>query len=134
MATFTETGNGGALLQGSFSRHYTYEATGGVTVYRCAAVSIKEFFITQYGPGDIAFSVFAARKGILEKVCIKSVGLNCIPRNCASIGAGCFPIYRDKYNTVWTDNELLTQQESIDIAQAYIDKIKGYEESLLRNC
>jgi hypothetical protein len=134
MATFNETANGGAILGGSFSRSFTYEGTGGVEVFNCSIVGSAYFVTTKYGPGDIAFSIIAARKGVLEKVCIKTVALNCITRACARAGAGCFPLYKDKYNSVWFDEDLVTQAEAIVLAQAYIDVIKGYEASLVRNC
>lgn len=126
--------SGGVLVHPTFSRHFTLDGSGGVSVYRCACVTKTTFFITTYGPGDIAFSAFAAKKGILEKVCIKAVYLNCIPRNCAVAGAGCFPLYKDKYNSVWFDENLLSQAAATTIAQTYIDIFKGHEEQLLRNC
>lgn len=134
MATFNESGTGGIVVNPTFSRQFAVEGTGGVSVYRCACVTKTIFFITTYGPGDIAFSAFAAKKGVLEKVCIKAVYLNCIPRNCAVAGAGCFPLYKDKYNSVWVDENLLSQADATTMAQAYIDKFKAYEEQLLRNC
>ena len=134
MATFNETSSGGVVIQGAFTRSYTYEGSGGVEVYNCATVGNAYFISTRYGPGDIAFSIFAAKKGVLEKVCIKTVALNCITRACARSGAGCFPLYKDKYNSVWLDENLVTQAEAIDLAQAYIDIIKGHEDALVRNC
>lgn len=134
MATFNETSSGGVLVQGAFSTGYSYEGSGGVEVYNCATVGNAYYISTRYGPGDIAFSIFAANKGILEKVCIKTVALNCTARACARSGAGCFPLYKDKYNSVWLDENLVTQAEAIVLAQAYIDVIKGYEASLVRNC
>ena len=127
-------GSGGVLIQGAFSRSYAYVASGGVEVFNCAGVGSAFFVSTRYGPGDIAFSIFAANKGILEKVCIKTVALNCITRACARAGAGCFPLYKDKYNSVWLDENLVTQAEAIVLAQNYIDKVKAYEDDLVRNC
>jgi hypothetical protein len=130
----TRSATGGVLIQGAFSRSYTYEGSGGVEVFNCARVGSAYFVSTRYGPGDIAFSISAAKKGILEKVCIKTVALNCTRRACARSGAGCFPLYRDKYNSVWLDENLVTQANAIILAQAYIDKVKGYEDALVRNC
>lgn len=131
---YFESSLGGILVLGTIGRHFSYEGSGGVDVFRCADVTKTTIFVTKYGPGDIAFSEFAARNGILEKICIKTVSLNCIPRNCAVAGAGCFPLYKDKFNSVWLDDNLLTQSEAIVIVQAYIDRKKAEEEALLRNC
>lgn len=126
--------SGGVIMRGDFEFDYSYTATGGVSVFNCAIVSSAFFILTKYGPGDISFSLRAAKKGVLEKVCIKAVALNCLTRNCAVAGAGCFPLYKDKFNSLWFDEDLATQAQAIVLAQAHIDKIKAFEENLLRTC
>jgi len=133
--TYNEAGTGGILLSGVGSNNYiySYEAVGGVEVYSCAPTSKSIFLSTAYGPGDIAFSKFAALKGKVEKVCIKSVALNCVNGN-STFGVGCYPLYKDKYNSLWMDENLLNQDQAIALAQVYIDMIRAQEEALLRNC
>lgn len=134
MATFNEFGSGGILTSGFISFNYYYEGNGNISVHDCALVSKTICVFVTFGPGDIAFSAFAANKGILEKICIKTLALNCFKKNCARGGSGCYPIYKDKYNGIWLDEDLLLQAEANTIIQKLIDQATANEESLVRNC
>tara|TARA_Y100000296_G_C5064618_1_gene201689 strand:- start:148 stop:552 length:405 start_codon:yes stop_codon:yes gene_type:complete len=134
MATFNESGSGGILIAALHASHRSYVGSGNIELINCAIVTQANFFVSLFGPGDIAFSAFAAKKGILEKVCIKTVARNCFSRSGAVAGAGCFSVYRDKYNSIWLDEDLMLQVEATTVAQAYLDTFIAHELELLRNC
>jgi hypothetical protein len=68
-----------------------------------------------------------AMHGILEKITIKNLYFTTVTT-----------LYKDTYNTLWNENELLDQADAVALAIAYWEtleaKLEAYQDSLRIKC
>lgn len=101
MTIFNDTSSGGAVFGG------------------CASVSYVKTYITEFGSGDIVYSLPKARKGILEKVVIKKTStVN------SKFTQGAFRVlYVDTLNSLWNERDLTSHANAISLAKAYYENL-----------
>lgn len=85
---------------------YEYVGDGGLALGGLAYSVWYRFAINQF-----AYTLFGAKKGRLEKICVKKIHFN-------DWGGVIRVVYQDTFNAVWLEEELFTLSE----AQAYIDE------------
>ena len=85
---------------------YEYIGDGGLALGGLAYSVWYRFAVNQF-----AYTLFGAKQGILDKICIKQIYFN--------DGGGVITVvYKDTFNAVWLEDELFALSE----AQAYIDE------------
>lgn len=110
MATYSETFNGGAVGSG------------------CSIIEQQFNFESTFNIGDIAYIEGSARKGKLEKICIKKILMDI---NTVSVS----PKYIDTLNGLYFSNELINYSEAVALARAYHrEKIIKLKEKLDELC
>ena len=98
---------------------YNYVSSGQVIdIYGCADYKLVYFYTVKFAVNSIAYDLRQARKGILEKIAIKSIRI----LDGAPIG-----LYQDSYNALHNESDLGTYDEALAIARAYIDGLYGQE-------
>ena len=103
---------------------YYLQSSGTVRVVGCAGVGVKQKLIVRFLVGDRAYIKKKALQGKIESVVIKRIN-------------GVFPKYDgfntaiqpdinyvDTFNRVWMEEELVSQERSIDIARIYLENIR----------
>lgn len=106
----------------------------GIKLGGCPKVTAYNSVTLEYSVGDILFVATKARKGILERVSIKEIVLRPRPiddagakdkflrysrRMCSMHPTNYSFAYIDTYNAIWSDGELVGNQEAIDLAIVY---------------
>lgn len=81
---------------------YEYTSIGGIAFSGIATCRWHKFAILDY-----AYTLFGAKQGILEKICIKSIFFN--PDDTEIV-----TVYKDTFNTLWIEYELFTLEEAED--------------------
>jgi hypothetical protein len=95
-----------------------YTGSGSIQLKGCAGVVGKYFYQTKFGERSAAYTLQKAKKGIIEKIVVKQVILHRSPKTYNQI----VWLYKDTFNGLWNESDLLTHQEAIDIATAYLEK------------
>jgi hypothetical protein len=93
-----------------------YIATGRITIGGCSLpVQVDRYYTFTFGIGSMPYVIAKARKGVLERVCIKKVNLVNFD--------GISPIYNyvDTTNRVWMEDELTWQSVAIELATYYLE-------------
>lgn len=98
MASYNEVGSGGAKMRG------------------CGVVEHIHVVATTFGPGDVLYSIYKARRGILEKVVIKYAK---IIKNKRTGGQYVF-LYVDTLNALWNEYDLVPYSQAYQLAQNYL--------------
>lgn len=94
---------------------YNDTGSGGIKVSGCPILSDSHYYETSYDIGDVLYSEEKARHGILEKVVIKQI----VPTNVALTGGQYHVLYRDTFNALWNDGELVSFSIAEDMAEDY---------------
>lgn len=97
---------------------FNYVGSGVVKIRGCSEVSGKFYYVTKFGERSPAYVKQKAIKGIIEKVVIKQVILQRSPKTYNQI----VWLYKDTFNGLWNESDLLTHQEALDLATAYLEK------------
>ena len=75
----------------------------------CAVVRVEYYYQFKFGINSFAWLAYKARRGVLEKVAIKSVRM---------VSPYVF-LYTDTLNSLYNESDLMTQQEAIDTFAIY---------------
>ena len=106
---------------------FTYAGSGTINLYGCGLYRKKINVYYKWAERSILFSKEKARKGRLEEVYIKTVLLN---RSYNQIT----PIYKDSYNSLWNEEDLVDANEAILLIQEYIDTERQIVFTYIDNC
>jgi hypothetical protein len=91
------------------------EATsGGISAGGCAFAGDLHPFITQFGVGDTLYSEPKARKGVLEKVVIKSIKTTLTRRTLVAT-----TLYTDTFNGLWNEWDLVTYVKATELIELH---------------
>lgn len=90
---------------------YTFTPTGSLTLGGYTEPCISRVFNLDFSIGDIVFVAAKARKGVLERVCIKKI------LDYGLLYGG--PVYKDTFNEVWEEDELVSHADAINLAVAF---------------
>lgn len=89
-----------------------YTATGSISLYSLAKVCFVEHIPVLFSKRDLVFVMAKAKKGILEKICLKTINLNVSVFN-----------YIDTFNEVYLETELCSEEHAVNYAIAYYQKL-----------
>ena len=106
---------------------FSYIGSGTINFYGCGFYNKKFNIYYKWAEGSLLFGKKKAIKGRLEEVYIREVLLN---RSYNQIA----PIYKDSYNSLWKEEDLVTEAEAIILIQEYIDIERQAIFSYLNNC
>lgn len=95
----------------------------------CAVVGIMHPSVTAFGLGDTLYSAAKARRGVLEKVVVKSIRTITTRR---TLAAG-KTLYEDTFNALWNEWDLVTLEKALLLVAAYRQKLRD-EASKLAGC
>ena len=107
--------------------HYSYVPDGGLESFGCARVQKDIFVFYKWGERSIVYLKHKAINGCIEKVAIKRVVIN-------NKYGKYIPIYCDTLNSLYGENELITETEARSLVQTYIDKKNSEIARAARNC
>jgi hypothetical protein len=96
---------------------FTYIATGQINVGGCSDYLSQEILYWQFAVNSIVFSKPAALKGKYERIAIKEVIFNNIGNMCR--GCNYRPIYKDSYNALWSEEELVAYSDAVEIVDNF---------------
>lgn len=105
----------------------SYTGSGTINLYGCGLYRKKINVFYKWAEGSILFSKEKAQKGRLEEVYIKTVLLN---RSYNQI----IPIYKDSYNSLWNEEDLVEEADAVILIQEYIDAERQIVFQYLDNC
>lgn len=106
----------------------SFNVTGDSTA---CAVSGKLIGITyKYQEGSILYSCAKSRRGILERICIKTVRVVATRKTWGQ------PVimYIDTLNTLWNEDELCAEDDAVAAAIDYLENLKNDIQESLENC
>jgi hypothetical protein len=92
---------------------------GGIGVRGCALVDALHPSVTKFGIGDIVYNVQKARRGVLEKVVIKSVR-SVTSRRTLAVGRR---IYTDTFNGLWNEWDLVPFNTAMILIATHDQKV-----------
>lgn len=101
-----------------------YISSGTMHTGGCSEYEIIYYYPYKFGINSYAWIKYKAYKGILEKVAIKSVRM---------VSPYMF-LYKDTFNRLHNENDLLTHQEAIDAATVYWENLEHLSAENIRNC
>ena len=94
---------------------YDEMGSGGVSLRGCGPVTLLHSLVTSFSAGDILFNIKKARRGVLEKVVVKTTR---VVANRRTFGAKRV-LYTDTLNGLWNEDELVPYQQAVALAEAY---------------
>lgn len=95
--------------------NFEYTMSGTITSYGCATVTIDKFYNYQFEIGSIAYDLISAELGKVEPISIQKVVF--YPK-----GRVTEVFYRDSLNAVYSEANLVTHDEAVEIATAYLTR------------
>lgn len=102
-----------------------HTSTGGFRLGGCSEYGFTANSPAIYSIGDILYSKAKARKGLLRKHCIKKV----------ITGAIYLPIvYIDTFNAIFNEEELISYEDAIEIAEAAVIQSAQELENHMLDC
>lgn len=107
--------------------HYSYVSDGGLESFGCAMIEKSIFAYYKLGERSIVYLRHKAIKGCIEKVAIKRVVIN------NKVGRY-IPIYIDTLNSMYNEDELITEEEARRLIQNYIDKNRSDIAKAIKRC
>lgn len=117
----------GSLFFTSVRYDFYHEAVGSLTLCSTTSFSKNKIITLKFKPRDTVWSKDKAMHGILEKITIKNLYFTAVTT-----------LYKDTYNTLWNENELLDQSDAVAMAIAYWEgieaKLEAYQDSLGIKC
>jgi len=117
--------------------NHTYVSSGTIRVAGCASLVLYHFFFAKYSVGDIVYSGPKARKGILEKYCIKEIRFFTKAEEPVGLCRYCSfpPLYVDTLNAFHNEEDLVSPQVARVLVDNYIEFKKAQlQEFKLRSC
>ena len=109
--------------------HFKHEVTGVIHLRSCTFYSKTRFFYVRFKEGDAAYEKRKAEhKGLLRKHVIKKVNVFTNPKTQAQIHVS----YNDTLNELWLDEELVTHEEALKLAELYLLKQAEWAEALIK--
>lgn len=97
--------------------NFSYVGGGTVNFYGCFKYRILWPFSHKYNVGDVVYYLPKAEKGKLEKIVIKKVH---VVRSAGTVGKPIF-MYKDNYNSIYNEYDLVWEGEAILIARTYYE-------------
>lgn len=97
-----------------------YNASGFINIYGCSEIERRINVNYKWGERSVVYVKPKAIQGIFEKVAIKKVFMNNFKGNLNPYA----PIYQDTLNSLYNEDELISEFEAISLVQDYIDKRK----------
>lgn len=94
---------------------YNETVSGGLIVGGCATITRTEIIVSAFGAGDVLYNINKAKKGVLEKVVIKSYML---AKHSLTQGVRVF-VYKDTFNALWNEWELVPYATALALAESY---------------
>lgn len=76
-------------------------------------------YTVKYPPRSVVYDIDKAKKGVLEKVCIKSFKVN-VNKSTANQPV---ILYKDTYNWLWMENMLCPEAAAVEYAIAYWTRV-----------
>lgn len=117
----------GKLFFTSVRYDFYHEAVGSLRLCSTTSFSKNKLTTIKFKPRDTVWSRAKAMVGILEKITIKTVLFSSVTI-----------MYKDTYNTLWNENELVDETDATALAIAYWEyvqaKIEAYQESVRIKC
>jgi len=92
-----------------------YEGEGVISIGSCTKYYEKQKLTIKYTAGDTLFLKYKAIKGKIEKITIKEIR---VVSNRSIYGAFAF-VYVDTMNSLYTDKDLCTEIEALNLAETY---------------
>lgn len=89
-----------------------YIGSGGIKISGCAIANKVVYVSHKWEVNSILYIRHKAVKGVLERVAIKRVILN-------SVANQIVPIYQDTLNSLWNEDDLLTEAHAIELTEIY---------------
>lgn len=111
----------------SVSDRYSCVPEGGLESFGCSLVEKRISVSYRWGERSIVYLKYKAIRGCIEKVAIKRVVMN-------NKYGGYVPVYWDNLNSIYNENELITEIEARQLVQTYIDKKNSEIARAARNC
>lgn len=109
---------------------YTYTGSGGFSLPICTKYWKTNNYLHKWKVGEIVFTKFNAIKGILEKVAIKQVKL--ISKK--NIFGQVYFLYIDTNNSIYEENELISEFDALTLAKDYYQKQIAYTIAAIKTC
>lgn len=106
---------------------YKYYGSGIIQTFGCARIEKDIYVLYKWGERSVVFLKPKALKGVLEKVAVKKVYLN------FKLGRYT-PIYQDTLNSLYNEEELISEVEARSLAQEYIDREEERISDNIRKC
>lgn len=106
---------------------YYYFGSGSIETLGCAKVQKNIYVLYKWGERSVVYVKPKAVRGILEKIAVKKVFLN------YKLGQYT-PIYQDTLNSLYNEEELISELEARTLAQDYIDREQQRVAANIRNC
>jgi hypothetical protein len=103
---------------------------GGIKVRGCGINSISHIYEIAFEIGDILYNIYKAKRGILEKVVIKQI----VTVKMQKIKGKLVVIYKDTFNALWNEWDLVDFATAKGLAEAYYDQLAEDYENLTNQC
>ncbi len=94
---------------------YDEVGSGGSTAAGCIVVGMLHPSVTTFGIGDTVYNVQKARRGVLEKVMIKSIRA-VTSRRTRGVNR---VLYVDTFNGLWNERDLVPFGTAMALAEVY---------------
>ena len=103
--------------------------SGGVLIKSCSFIRFVQQVYTKYFPRDILYNIHAARKGKLEKIVLKERLVSNFKKTYGRLNV----VYKDTFNGLWNESDLVEYAEAYEIANAYYQDLL-LEVEKLKDC
>jgi hypothetical protein len=103
--------------------------SGGVVVKSCSFIRYIQQVYTKYYARDILYNIHAARKGKLEKIVLKERLVSNFKKTYGRLNV----VYKDTFNGLWNESDLVEYAEAHALAQAYYERMI-VEAEKLKDC
>ncbi len=119
---------------------FTYIASGSISVGGCSVATWAEAVVALYAVNDVVYLKYKARKGVLERVCIKALIYGKYNYVTDVYGkdlcrlCNFAPTYQDNLNSLYNEDELCDEATALALAEAAIIKERQGIERLAMNC
>jgi hypothetical protein len=102
---------------------YNYTASGTIRIGGCSDTFLQQYISIRYSIGSVLYLRQKALKGKLEKIAIRDVilptSLNIWGSNLCN-NCNITPIYKDTYNSLYNESDLISYDEAIELATNYL--------------
>ena len=109
---------------------FDYEAKGSIRIVGCAGFSMEKKYLAKFLEGYRAYVRKKAKFGKIESVIIKRLR-RMMPESTSRYGIQPDVMYTDTLNRVWSEDELIFQEEAVDLARLYWENVEQEGRALL---